>query len=485
MTVTWPATSRRVRAGRLAIVALAIAAVASLGLALAASQQQDRNSDQNLFQLRTDIAARFVSTYAAQLLERERSAAAEELSSSPPSQAAFAALNASFGFGAAVLLDAGGDALAVDPPAPSLIGTNLSAGYPHLATALTGHQAISNLAMSAELEVPVVAFATGFQTPSGNRMYSGSFDIASTTLGAYLANAITYSGRHVYLIDSTGNIVSSDPSVGGSSVQRLQGVDPALSGAIASAPHGALHRTYFTVSAVAGTPWRVVATVPNAILFSAHAGASLWVPWVLFGALSLGLAGGLLLFFRYQDGRERLHTLNVELGRVARIDSLTNLHNRRHLEEQLTALLSAARRERRSLGLLLIDLDHFKRVNDSAGHAAGDRALQETARRLREVVRAEDVLGRWGGEEFLVIVPGSDARAAAILAERLRVAMARTAVDLGGVSLDLTLSIGVAAGLDADAEDLLRDADAAMYQAKEEGRNRVISAPHAFTYAVA
>jgi diguanylate cyclase (GGDEF)-like protein len=467
---------------------LAAVAVSALGLALAASQAMDRRSDQSLFQFRTAIAARFVSTYAAQLLARERSAATEALSGSPLSQLAFATVNASFGFAAADLLDAQGDVIAVHPSNPALIGTNPSAQDAHLMTALAGHQAVSNLALSDTLGVPVVVFATPFSSRSGLRVYSGTFDIADTPLDAYLVNAITYAGDHVYLIDANGNIVSSTPAKARLGIDSLAVVDHALSAAIASARQGnlsAAQPAYFSVRAVAGTPWRVVATVPNAVLFAAHSGASLWVPWILFIALALGLIAGLVFLFRYMDGREHLHDLTVELERVARIDSLTNLHNRRHLEEQLTVLLSAARRERRSLGLLLIDLDHFKRVNDSAGHDAGDRALQETARRLRGVVRAEDVLGRWGGEEFLVIVPGSDALAATTLAERLRVAMERTAVDLGGVSLDLTLSIGVAAGLDADAEDLLRDADAAMYRAKQEGRNRVISAPHAFTYAVA
>jgi diguanylate cyclase (GGDEF)-like protein len=478
---------RRFRLGRVALVILAIAGVAGLGVGLAASQAQDRKNDQSLFQIRTVIAARFVSTYTAQLLAREHSAAAAELASSPPSQLLFAAVNASFGFGAVVLLDARGDVMAVAPSSPALIGTNLSRRYAHLAAAVAGRQAVSNLARSAALGLPVVAFATPFLTPSGLRVYSGAFEVADTPLDVYLANAITYPGHRAYLIDAKGNIVSSNPSASEESIRSLAVVDPALSAAIASVPNGALstQHAYYAVRAVTGTPWRVVATVPDVILYSPQSGASVWVPWLLFVALSVGTIAGLIFLFRYLDGRERLNRLNVELGRVARIDSLTNLHNRRHLEEQLSALLSAARRERRPLGLLLVDLDNFKRVNDLAGHAAGDRALQETARRLRNVVRAEDVLGRWGGEEFLVIVPGGDVGAATTLAERLRSAMELTAVDLGGVSLDLTLSIGVAAGLDADAEDLIRGADAAMYRAKQEGRNRVISAPHIIARATA
>jgi diguanylate cyclase (GGDEF)-like protein len=194
---------------------------------------------------------------------------------------------------------------------------------------------------------------------------------------------------------------------------------------------------------------------------------------VVYALFSVGVAAGLLFFFRYLDGRARVDRLNVDLDRLSRIDSLTGLYNRRHLNEQLTAMLSGARRRQEPLGVLLIDVDHFKNVNDVAGHAGGDRALEETACRLRSVVRTEDVVGRWGGEEFLVLLPNSTASAAMVLAERLRATVSATPVNLGTTSVLLTISIGVASAIALADDELVRSADDAMYESKRLGRNRV------------
>ncbi|MCW2714253.1 MAG: response regulator receiver modulated diguanylate cyclase [Frankiales bacterium] len=174
--------------------------------------------------------------------------------------------------------------------------------------------------------------------------------------------------------------------------------------------------------------------------------------------------------------RAELRRRTEELDRVSRTDHLTGLHNRRHLDEQLHGMLSSSRRHGVPLTVLIIDVDHFKRVNDTAGHPAGDAVLQEVASRLVTSVRDEDVIGRWGGEEFLVLAPHTDLLGGQALAERLRLGVAACPVVVGETALDITVSVGGATvGERGDANTgggVLQLADANLYAAKEGGRNR-------------
>ena len=127
------------------------------------------------------------------------------------------------------------------------------------------------------------------------------------------------------------------------------------------------------------------------------------------------------------------------------------------------------------LSVLFIDIDWFKRINDEHGHACGDHCLRSVATILRAELRPTDTLGRYGGEEFLVLLPGHDAAASRVIAERLRQAMERTPIEWNGTRLMLTISIGMAARRDGDgdATPLLERADKALYAAKHGGRNQV------------
>src|SRR2546430_2352411 len=157
-----------------------------------------------------------------------------------------------------------------------------------------------------------------------------------------------------------------------------------------------------------------------------------------------------------------LRTRNAELSRMARTDPLTGLYNRLHLEERLQEAVSAARRHGSDLSIVLADVDRFKRVNDCHGHQAGDEVLRVVAERVRSMKRAEDVCCRWGGEEFLVMLPNTDAAGAVVFAERLRrTVRAHPAVTAGGTEIDVTVSVGVASGT-GDVSDLLRRADMAL-----------------------
>jgi diguanylate cyclase (GGDEF)-like protein len=161
---------------------------------------------------------------------------------------------------------------------------------------------------------------------------------------------------------------------------------------------------------------------------------------------------------------------------------LTGAHNRRYLEDRLRGELASAQRTRRPLVCLLLDADHFKSINDTHGHLAGDRVLREIARRVASQVRASDVAARFGGEEFAVLLPATTTEIAVSLGERIRTAVSRTPMEAGAdLAITVTVSIGIASvvpepdvkDLDTLGERLLAEADAALYRAKSEGRNCV------------
>jgi len=157
-------------------------------------------------------------------------------------------------------------------------------------------------------------------------------------------------------------------------------------------------------------------------------------------------------------------------------DSLTGLWNRRAILEALEKELARARRENRPLGIIVADVDHFKQVNDRYGHVAGDAVLREIAARIRGSLRTYDSAGRYGGEEFVVALPGCDEINAVQSAERLRVAIAAQPIQVEGASISCTMSFGVTCvpgPSDADLDTAIRSADEALYLAKDRGRNRV------------
>jgi two-component system, cell cycle response regulator len=155
-------------------------------------------------------------------------------------------------------------------------------------------------------------------------------------------------------------------------------------------------------------------------------------------------------------------------------DSLTGVLNRRAIRDVLRRELARCRRENQTLGVIVADVDHFKKINDHYGHGAGDAALVAVVQRIAATLRPYDVIGRYGGEEFLIIAPGCDLELAQKLAERVRVAVCNEPIDLGNETATISASLGATLGTaTSDPEFLVEVADAAMYQAKRNGRNRV------------
>ena len=176
---------------------------------------------------------------------------------------------------------------------------------------------------------------------------------------------------------------------------------------------------------------------------------------------------------RGSDMQELLLTRERELERLAYYDELTGLANRRSVLRQLEALLSRARRHDHALAVLMVDADDFKALNDRHGHGAGDAALRALADRLRERLRAEDVIGRFGGEEFVIGLPDARAVGAAGVAEDVRAAVAERPMTIAGHVLTLTVSVGWAAWQGEDLGQLIARADDALYEAKAAGRDCV------------
>ncbi len=171
--------------------------------------------------------------------------------------------------------------------------------------------------------------------------------------------------------------------------------------------------------------------------------------------------------------------LRLRLAETVRLDGLTRILNRAALDEAAAQEVSRCQRHRKPLSMLMLDIDRFKQINDQHGHKAGDDVLRQVVENIRRHLRREDHFGRYGGDEFVLLLPETPAEGAKLLAERIRRAISGRKLELGNDSLTVTTSIGVAtmdAASDADWEQLAMRADAALYEAKRQGRNRVVSA---------
>ena len=201
-------------------------------------------------------------------------------------------------------------------------------------------------------------------------------------------------------------------------------------------------------------------------------------PRALEDGSRIHLGSRTVLHFRLHDAVE-LEAARQTYALAVR-DPLTGVFNRRHMQERLWSEAAFARRHHTTLSLILLDIDHFKRINDEHGHAVGDAALCLLASALVTLTRQEDVLARYGGEEFALIARGIDRAGTLLLAERMRTTIEEQRVPIEGGTISFTVSIGVAhcePGSEMEAQQLFEAADRALYTAKDAGRNHVSLAP--------
>jgi diguanylate cyclase (GGDEF)-like protein len=290
--------------------------------------------------------------------------------------------------------------------------------------------------------------------------------VSKSPLGGYMRHVIVVPGHRVYMVDATENLIasSSPPVSAGETLSQPESRLAQLVGVERSGSYSSTHGGQFFVTAgIAGTPWRIVVVVPEAQLYISVDEASKWLAWVALAGLAVA---GLLINMmgmRLVHSRKRLATLNADLERLARVDVL--------------AALSAARRHQSSLAILLIDIDHFKRVNDTRGHQAGDAVLTATGHALERALRTEDSVGRWGGEEFLAVLPNTDAEGALVIAERLRAHAAKPGPGSAHPRDAITVTIGAACWQSGGMDELISRADHALYAGKSAGRNNVQLSP--------
>jgi diguanylate cyclase (GGDEF)-like protein len=293
-------------------------------------------------------------------------------------------------------------------------------------------------------------------------------------LSAVVANAIPYRQHEVYLVDAHGRLLASNPTT---AAATLATAHPGLAHAFGRSPQGTLPvdgvPSTFTSAPVSSTPARLLIVVPDSRLYVATGGWAEWVPWIVFALVATFGVSLVAVIHRSLMDRSRLAVVSQELREAAHTDTVTGLLNRRALSERLLQATIHARRRGEPLSVLMIDLDSFKQINDTLGHEAGDRVLVTFADCLRQAFRADDIYGRWGGDEFVVGLLATDEDGACCAAERL-LQVARYA-SCEGLHLQdgVPFSIGIASDTYTTVDDLIRKADIALYESKAAGRGRI------------
>jgi diguanylate cyclase (GGDEF)-like protein len=335
---------------------------------------------------------------------------------------------------------------------------------------------ISNVVPSAARGLPIAAVAIPYRAHGQRRVFSGAFEVSRTPLSAYMRSVSLGKNHRVFIIDAEGSIVAGSRP-GSSGPMSL--TDASLAGVTARPGDQRMETSdgqLVVVTGVANTPWRVVMAVPSRSLFEPVDGANRWLPWlVLLGIAILGficVAMGSVMMAR----RRALDEVNAELERVSRTDDMTNLTNRRGIEETVGPSFAAAVRGNRPFSILMLDIDLLRSVNDSFGRRSGDQILIQASKRIATEMRASDMLGRWGGEEFIVVLIDTDLYAANESAERLRELIGSQPFDTDAGMIEVSVSIGVATRDQDTFSSLVERAEDALLRAKRAGRDLVLTA---------
>jgi diguanylate cyclase (GGDEF)-like protein len=464
------------RSALLSAIALAVAITAmSTGIVL--SRNASKNQILTSLKARGATSAASLSAFVALQAAREREIGERFLATPKASRSDFQLVVGSSGSDAAVLLNRSGRLLAVAPSDRALIGSDIAPRYAHLTRAESGAVAVSGVVRSAAERRRVVAIAVPFPTAQGRHVLSLAYPVTGSVLSLFVEHASASKQHHVMLVDAHDNLIASSPSSG---ALTLRDSEPALLPAVArtGVSRVTLGGTPSTVvvDPVAGTSWRLLMAVPDEKLFASISGWAKWLPWVVVALIALLGLVVLMLLLRSHLERARLASMSYRLAEAASTDDLTGLANRRSLQQRLVQASAHANRYDEIVSVLAIDLDHFKRVNDTHGHETGDMALRAVADAMRLIFRDCDIFGRWGGDEFLAVLPNTDSEGALTAGQRLCEIVAEIDLSEYGLSEPLTLSVGCASGTGPSPNDLINEADSSLYDAKRSGRARVVVA---------
>lgn len=413
---------------------------------------------------RNALTADFASDWAKDEAELQRRLAELEFSGKSPTAADLRKAGGILNSDATILFDSNGRVISSLPESNSITGRRISHRYSHIQSALRGESEVSDVVLSVVQRNPVVGIAVPFDTPYGRRVLNAGFEINSSTLDRLVQNKITIANSNFALLDSTGTPIAATASDVTDNISPRT-VAESL-GENRKPATGVEGGVFYSLAPVAGTPWTLALAIPESSLYSSLAPPA--AQWIVIAMFALILGAVALLFEVVLSSRRRVRHL-------ANIDSLTRLPNRAFTTKLLCAEL-AERSASEPLSVLLIDIDHFKQINDRFGHAAGDEVLATLASRMQNALRPDDVIGRWGGEEFLAILRDTRLPTAARVAERLRKTIESDPVVFKKLTLNVSISVGAVQSHDETLDQIVDRADLAMYEAKNSGRNVVVAA---------
>ena len=384
-----------------------------------------------------------------------------------------------------MVFDASGRVLAASPP--TLVGDRQLARHSgDIRSALRGTTALSDAFRGADGQW-AIEVAVPFSTRSGRRVVAASAPVAVVRRFAenFFATASALRESEGFLLDGRGRTLSTTAAPGG---VRLR-PDARLVAALKRGSQGRYGARTFVSAPVPASHWRVVLSAPSAELYASVNGAARVVSWLVFVAFALAVCALLALAVAAVRGARQLTALRErekgarereavaqQLAHERLHDALTGLPNRTLFSDRAEHTIKAAHRRGHAIAVVFMDLDHFKRINDSLGHAAGDAVLREVARRLERSVRAADTVSRFGGDEFIVLCEDVNDDEILRVVSRIQDDLGQP-VTVGDRSVPVSFSIGVAVHHPSDeprsAAGLVQDADTALYRAKECGRARI------------
>jgi diguanylate cyclase (GGDEF)-like protein len=464
----------------MAIAAVAMALVAAMAYTLVAGQNRADSLILQRYGERAKLAAGFTASVLATSAKQNIDAFRKQLSGSPAAvKRGLREYVAGDPSGSAAVLDERGRVIASAPDEGLL--RSVAEGTAER-RALRGRVSLSDVFV--QRGTPVVDFDIPFSVRGHRRVLMTTVALAQLEqfVAGYLKSAPAVAGARAYLLDGQGRVIVSTAGDKPTSVPAERSVR-ALADAKGATSGGG--RRYVS-RPVTHTRWCIVFSAPERELFAPVRGATRRSEWILFAFFVVILMGFVAAGVSTLRRSEQLSVARtreenaLERERTARQlaherlhDPLTGLPNRALFLDRIAHALSGVGRRGRPLMVMFIDLDRFKRVNDSLGHSQGDQVVREVARRLGTALRPTDTVGRFGGDEFLVLCESiADEREAIRIATRVTEAI-EAPMRVGERDLHVTACIGIAlqspAAKPVDGEALIRDADAAMYRAKEQG----------------